>query len=131
MATTRFQELGAAVNLLMGVDLRELEFQEVERVTYERILRREQIATGGGLLHSPTWTRIMADVLGRPVKVSDVEEASSRGAALLALEGLGELEIEASTAPFGETIKPDPEHHEIYRKALARQRRLYSAVLGE
>jgi gluconokinase len=92
---------------------------------------KEIIATGGGLLHSPTWTRIMADVLGRPVTVSGVEEASSRGAALLALEGLGELEIEDSTAPFGETIKPDPERHEIYRKALARQRRLYSAVLGD
>ena len=92
---------------------------------------KEIIATGGGLLHSPTWTRIMADVLGRPVIVSGVEEASSRGAALLALEGLGELEIEDSQVPLGETIRPDPERHEIYRQALARQRRLYAAVLGD
>ena len=92
---------------------------------------KEIIATGGGLLHSPTWTRIMADVLGRPVIVSGVQEASSRGAALLALEGLGELEIEDAGAPLGETIKPDPERHELYRKALARQRQLYAAVLGD
>ena len=27
---------------------------------------KEVIASGGGLLNSPTWTRIMADTLGRP-----------------------------------------------------------------
>ena len=91
---------------------------------------KEVVATGGGLLHSPTWTRIMADVLGRPVTLSGVNEASSRGAALLAFEALGELEIEEAEAPVGETFEPDPERHEIYRKALERQRRLYEAVLG-
>ncbi len=88
------------------------------------------VATGGGLLHSPTWTQIMADVLGRPVTISEVKEASSRGAALLALEALGELEIEETEAPLGETFEPDPGRHEIYNEALERQRRLYDAVLG-
>jgi gluconokinase len=91
---------------------------------------KEVIATGGGLLGSPTWTGIMADALGRPVTTSAIQEASSRGAALLALEKLGELEIEAAEAPLGETFEPDPERHEVYREALARQRRLYDAVLG-
>jgi len=53
---------------------------------------RDVIATGGGMLNSPTWRQIMADALGRPVTVSKVEEASSRGAALLVLEALGEIE---------------------------------------
>ncbi len=88
------------------------------------------IATGGGLLHSPTWTRIMADALGRPVTISGVEEASSRGAALLALEALGGQQIEEAETPLGETFEPDPGRHEIYRNALERQRRLYDAVLG-
>ena len=91
---------------------------------------KEVIATGGGLLRSPTWTGIMADALGKPVTTSGVKEASSRGAALLALEKLGELEIEEAESPLGETFEPDPERHEIYREALARQRRLYEAVLG-
>jgi gluconokinase len=91
---------------------------------------KEVIATGGGLLGSPTWTGIMADALGRPVTISAVQEASSRGAALLALERLGELEIEEAEAPLGDTLEPDPERHEIYREALARQRRLYAAVVG-
>jgi gluconokinase len=91
---------------------------------------KEVVATGGGLLHSPTWTGIMADVLGKPVTISGVDEASNRGAALLAFEALGELEIEEVQAPLGETFDPNPERHEIYRKALERQRRLYEAVLG-
>jgi gluconokinase len=91
---------------------------------------KEVIATGGGLLHSPTWTGILADALGKPVVTSGVEEASSRGAALLALERLGELEIEEAESPLGETFEPNPDRHEIYREALARQQRLYEAVLG-
>jgi gluconokinase len=91
---------------------------------------KEVVATGGGLLHSPTWTGIMADALGKPVTTSGIQEASSRGAALLVLERLGELEIEETKAPLGETFEPDPGRHEIYREALARQRRLYEAVLG-
>src|ERR687889_1160940 len=86
---------------------------------------KEVVATGGGLLHSPTWARIMADALGRPVTTSGIKEASSRGAALLALERLGALEIETAEAPLGETFDPDPGRHEIYREALARQRHLY------
>ncbi|MBA3491899.1 MAG: gluconokinase [Rubrobacteraceae bacterium] len=91
---------------------------------------KEVVASGGGLLHSPTWTRIIADTLGRPVTLSGVKEASSRGAALIALEALGGPEIEAAEAPLGETFEPDPDRHEIYMRALERQRRLYDAVLG-
>jgi hypothetical protein len=32
--------------------------------------------------------------------------------------------------PLGETLEPDPDRHETYRKALERQRRLYDAVFG-
>jgi gluconokinase len=91
---------------------------------------KQVVATGGGLLHSPTWTGIMADALGRSITTSGVQEASSRGAALLALERLGEMEIEESEAPLGETFEPDAERHAIYREALDRQRHLYEAVLG-
>jgi gluconokinase len=91
---------------------------------------KEVVASGGGLLNSATWTRIMADTLGRPVTLSGVQEASSRGAALIALEALGGPEIEAAQAPLGETFEPDPSRHEVYMKALERQRRLYDAVLG-
>ena len=69
----------------------------------------EVLATGGGLGHSPAWRQIMADALDRPVTESLVDEASTRGAALLALEALGELDsLEQLGAPTGETLAPDP-----------------------
>ena len=91
---------------------------------------RQVIATGGGLLGSRTWTQIMSDALGKPITASTVEEASSRGAALLVLEAMGELEaLENIGAPLGETFEPDSERQEIYRSALARQRKLYEAAI--
>jgi gluconokinase len=92
--------------------------------------KKKVIASGGGLIHSPTWTQIMSDTLGKPVTLSGVKEASSRGAALIALQALGGPEIEAIGASPGETFEPDPDRHEIYRMALERQRRLYDSVLG-
>ena len=91
---------------------------------------KQVVASGGGLINSPTWTGIMADVLGKPVTVSGIKEASGRGAALIALEALGGPEVEEAEAPLGETFEPDPGRHEIYRQAIERQRRLYDAVLG-
>ena len=91
---------------------------------------KQVVASGGGLFNSPTWTRIIADALGRPVTLSKVEEASSRGAVLLALEALGGPRIEEAPTYLGETFHPDPDRHETYRDALTRQHRLYEAVLG-
>lgn len=91
--------------------------------------QKRVIATGGGLINSPAWTRIMADTLGRTITLSEVEEASSRGAALLALEKLGEIEIDKLETPPGETFEPDEANHEIYKEALQRQKRLYDAVV--
>ena len=47
---------------------------------------REIFVSGGALLHSPAWTQMMADALGRQVQACVEKEATSRGAALLALE---------------------------------------------
>ena len=102
----------------------------------ETIVRRavpevgEVIATGGALLNSPAWLQIMADVLGHPVLASAEPEASSRGAALLALEALGALPagIEALPAPIGRVYEPVSAHTERYRAAAERQARLYAGL---
>lgn len=91
---------------------------------------REIVASGGALLRSPVWLQIMADVLGQPVAASAVKEASSRGAALLALEALGFLDgIEEAEIPLGARFDPCPERHQRYRKALERHDRLYGLLL--
>lgn len=125
MATQPSQILRAA---LEGVALR---FALIAEILDSAVPEeRRVIATGGGLLGSRTWTQIMSDALGKPITASTVEEASSRGAALLVLETIGEIEaLENVGAPLGETFEPDFERHEVYRSALARQRKLYDAAV--
>lgn len=91
---------------------------------------RGMIGSGAGLLHSPVWLQIMTDVLGEPMAVSAVPEASSRGAALMVLEALGAIgDPGALPAPIGQTYTPVPAHHEIYARAIERQSRLYEALI--
>lgn len=85
------------------------------------------VASGGAIARSPAWTRIIADALGHPLHVSTETEASSRGAALLALHALGLLST-LETPLAGETVAPDPASHARYRAATARQRDLDGRV---
>ncbi len=85
----------------------------------------EVVATGGALLHDEDWLQIMADALARPIRVSTVEEASLRGAAVFALERLGES---PPPAPLGRSVEPRPDRAPAYRSARERQRRLYEAA---
>jgi gluconokinase len=86
---------------------------------------REVVATGAGLLHDRDWIQIMADALGRPIQISDVPEASLRGAAVLALERRAQ---EAADAPIADTIEPRADRADAYRAAREEQQRLYDEL---
>jgi gluconokinase len=87
---------------------------------------REVVATGAGLLHDRDWIQIMADALARPIHISDVPEASLRGAAVLGLERQGH---EAADAPIADAIEPRADRADAYRAAREEQERLYAAVI--
>jgi gluconokinase len=88
------------------------------------------VASGGALLRSPAWLQIVTDVLGRPVGVSGVEEASGRGAALLALEALGQIGSLEEVPNFIVSVHhPDPGRHGRYGEAMERQKRLYRKLV--
>jgi gluconokinase len=89
---------------------------------------RDVIATGGALLHSDAWMQMMADALGRPVLASAEPEASSRGAAVLALEALGATLTHVQPVTT-RRFEPVAEHTQRYRAAAERQRRLYDVVV--
>ena len=91
----------------------------------------EVIASGGALLHSPAWTQMMADALGRPVTICTENEASCRGAALWALERLGIIDgFDALPASTGAVFTPRPEYLNTYQDLLARQNQLYEHLFG-
>ncbi|HYY59413.1 MAG TPA: gluconokinase, partial [Pyrinomonadaceae bacterium] len=94
--------------------------------------RAEIVASGGALLASPVWAQIIADALGRPVKLSGLKEASSRGAVLLALEATGKIScIEDAPAPLAGVYEPDMARHERYLVGLERQQKLYEHLVAD
>lgn len=92
------------------------------------------VANGGAILHSPMWMQMLADVLGVPVAASGELEATSRGAALLALLGLGviqSLQDPTTSVTAGKTYVPNLAYHDRYRAAIVRQQRLYDLLIDE
>lgn len=88
----------------------------------------EILAGGAALRHSPLWTQMIADALGAPVIGVDVDEASGRGAALLAAERLGGLPLEETRVQRLHRYRPRAKFTSIYQRAAARQQHFYNAV---
>lgn len=88
------------------------------------------IVSGGALMHSPDWAQVLADVLQRPLILSGESEATSRGAAILALRSL-DLWPALDTVPAlqEDIYEPDHARGQVYKEAILRQRRLYEALI--
>jgi gluconokinase len=89
---------------------------------HERLVRTfpqaQKVIVSGGA-SSRWWVQMMADTFLMPVQFLQTAEASSRGAALLALEALGVVRDAASIeAPWGELVQPNEARSKIYRKSL-------------
>jgi len=90
---------------------------------------REIIASGGALRESPVWTQIIADVLAQDLTLPETQEASGRGAVLLALEAIGEIKSIADLqTPKGQSFKFIKKRHIIYRKARERHQHFYKLL---
>ncbi|HZO92100.1 MAG TPA: gluconokinase [Chthonomonadaceae bacterium] len=93
---------------------------------------RQIVASGGALGHSPAWTQMFADALGQPVTLAAEPEASSRGAALLAMEAAGLLpRAEEAEARLGQTFTPNLSHQARYAEMLSRQQDLYTQLIAQ
>jgi len=91
---------------------------------------REIIASGGALRESPVWTQIIADVLAQDLSLPHTQEASGRGAVLLALEAIGNIEsIEKIETPKGQKFKFDKKRNAIYKKARERHGKFYELLI--
>jgi gluconokinase len=132
---------GAILGLTLSTRPVDIVRASLEAISYrfaliEQLLRSDSapprgiIGSGSGLLDSPAWMQIMSDVLARPIVISAVPEASSRGAALLALEAKGAIDNAASVeAPLGTKYAPVDAHTEIYQHAMTRQTEMYTKLV--
>lgn len=88
------------------------------------------IASGNALHSSPLWLQIITDVIGRQIMLSETREASTRGAALLALDAAGKIRLNDQSNRCAEVFEPDFSEHAKYLPAIQRQQQLYDAVSG-
>jgi gluconokinase len=123
-STTPLQILHAALQSVV------LRFRNVyDLMTASLGVPQEVIASGGGLLHSPSWTKMMADGLPHSVAPCLEPEATSRGAALMALERIGAIRDIGDLAPrLGTAVIPDESNKQRYDAALEQQHRLYNKL---
>jgi gluconokinase len=110
-----------------------LTFQDIDALMVSSLgVPKETLASGGALLHSPAWTQMMADAIGRPVMLCTEKEATSRGAALLALERIKAIpDAGAIPAATGKTFMPEPAKTDIYKRLQARQHALYHVLIED
>jgi gluconokinase len=89
------------------------------------------VASGGALAHSPLLAQVLADAIGRDIRVALAVESSRRGAALLALRDSGHVaDVAEGSAPPTQTIHADPHRSDRYQAGRARRDALYQAVLA-
>ena len=72
------------------------------------------VVLSGGASAAAGWRRLLSDAMARPVVRTAVDEASARGAALVAAEALGGLDPSAVLPVDAEVTRPDPERAEAF-----------------
>ncbi len=124
LATTPLDILQAA---LEGVAIR---FRQIYALLTEVFpAPAEVVASGGALLQSLVWSQMMADSIDRPIVVCREQEASGRGAAILAAERVGLIDnLETVTARLGQIYSPNPGNAVLFGEMLDRQRRAFGIL---
>lgn len=93
----------------------------------------KEIIFAGGASKSPLWCQILSDVLGLPVRVPVVKEATALGAAILAGVGVGIYSDAAEAAQklvkWDKEYLPNTENHALYSQMYPKWREVYAAQL--
>ncbi len=92
----------------------------------------ERFIAVGGATRNKFWMQNKADVIGRPIEIPDVDEATPLGAAILAGIGVGLFQNEEDAyhhvRSTGTTYEPDPQNTAKYAEWFRIYRDLYPAT---
>jgi gluconokinase len=115
-----------------GLEAVAIEFARVDRRLDEVIPGATTlVASGAALLSSPAWMQMMADAIGRPVAAGKTEEASSRGAAVFAMDVLGMAGPAKLDPGTSRVFEPRADFAAMYEGIEARQEILYRALVTD
>ena len=93
-----------------------------------------RILVNGGLTHTPEICQILADVLGRPIYVSNEQDATALGACIVTMVSMGCFQDAAGAYknirrnPLTDVFMPRRENMDIYRKLKEENRELYRRI---
>lgn len=93
----------------------------------------DTVVFAGGSAKSEMWTQLVADVLGRPIRIPAVTESTAQGAAACAAAGAGLFETPTAAArswlSWEREVVPNAEAHEAYREVRERWIAAYAPQL--
>jgi gluconokinase len=99
-----------------------VEFIESASTTCSRIL------VSGGFTHSPPWVQLLSDVMGRELILTEKQDASSYGAAMMGWGTLGySLQAEQTEV---QVFRPDQQIHSTYAKLFPVFKKLYTQTIS-
>jgi len=91
----------------------------------------EVINTGGLSLKNPTLMQIYADVIGKPMRVSSVDQTCAMGAGLFGAVAAGYADLETlqerAVSYLDVVYQPIPENQEIYKRLYSLYKTLHDA----
>lgn len=133
---------GTFIGLTLGHQRPTLARAIMEGVTFETREIVEQMAANGveidtiiisgGASKSAVWNQIQADIYGKPVLISAIEEATSLGAAILAAVGAGLYDsVEAAVGQMVQiagSYEPDMAIHDRYNRYFTVYKDAYRAL---
>jgi gluconokinase len=128
---------GALIGLRMGttgIDILQAALEGVAirlRIIADQLTQDDKptiIASGGALLASPAFTKILANAFGREIHLADIPESTARGVALLVLS---KLDGQAYPTPPYLIVEPSPDAAAKMIHAQERQIIWYDRIVKE
>jgi gluconokinase len=95
--------------------------------------KEPEIVVTGGILKSPIWLKIVADLFGKTLYMPKVKEAAALGGVMLCLKGIGEIQRVGEVENLVDTdgiIEPDDNCQQIYQRVIADYDEFYKQIYG-
>lgn len=135
---------GTFLGITLATEKADLAHAVLEGICYEMkdiLLLQEEFAgeikkvrLSGGVTKSPMWCQMFADILNKPVELTEVTETGALGAAMYAGIGLGiykDCEDAANKCiRVKETYMPNPEAVNVYEAGFERYINAFNALNG-
>jgi gluconokinase len=87
-----------------------------------------QLQASGGFTRSAGWVQLLSDITGKPIAFNSDDDASARGAALIAMKAMEWFEEYPDAAQNKKLLKPRISHTQAYEDSFTRFCAIYPSI---